>query len=96
MNRKPRRGRGGVYDNRNGYLHDYTPEYRDHHPQRSLSGVASPTVAYVPAPHYNYARDPDLPPYKPVHGPTAPPVGDWVGQGGADYHKPPPYYFPGP
>ncbi|XP_064478473.1 prominin-1-like isoform X2 [Ornithodoros turicata] len=98
VNRKARRGGGGrgVYDNRNGYLHDYSPEYRDHHhPQRSITGVTSPSVAYVPAPHYNYTRDPDLPPYKPTHGPTAPPVNDW-GHGGSDYHKPPPYYFPGP
>ncbi|CAN8030847.1 unnamed protein product [Ixodes persulcatus] len=119
VNRKRRQGGGGgggsggggggagrgVYDNRDGYLHDISPEYRDHSahqqpPHRTVAGVASPGVAYVPAPTYQYSRDPGLPPYGKGYQPMPPalsqrvPSGEWdaSGQFGA---KPPPYYYPG-
>ncbi|KAG0430614.1 hypothetical protein HPB47_022511, partial [Ixodes persulcatus] len=81
------------------------PEYRDHSahqqpPHRTVAGVASPGVAYVPAPTYQYSRDPGLPPYGKGYQPMPPalsqrvPSGEWdaSGQFGA---KPPPYYYPG-
>lgn len=115
VNRKRRQESGGggggrgVYDNRDGYLHDASPEYREHHggrqvapPHRNLPGVASPGVAYVPAPAYQYSQDPGFAPYgkgyNPGYNPMAPahrvPSGEWDGAG--QFAKPPPpYYYPG-
>ncbi|CAN8003208.1 unnamed protein product, partial [Ixodes hexagonus] len=116
VNRKRRQGGGsgggvgggvggrGVYDNRDGYLHDVSPEYRDHSaqqpPHRNVAGVVSPGVAYMPAPTYQYSRDPGLVQYGKGYQPMPPamahrvPSGEWdaSGQFGA---KPPPYYYPG-
>ncbi|XP_067120917.1 prominin-1-A-like isoform X2 [Centruroides vittatus] len=89
VNRK--RGERQIYENRNGYIHDYSPGYQE------------ASVSFLPN-HADYPRDVGstdstaFANYQPLRQsscrttPTAP--ADFSPT--QDYIKPPPYYFPGP